>query len=310
MNDTLITKYRPQSFDEVLGNEAVVNALVEAIKESNCPHAYLLTGPSGIGKTTIARIIAKEVKADILELDAASYSGVDDMRKVVELAAFRPITKYGKQFVILDECHALSKAAWKPLLKLLEEPPNYMYFALCTTEIQAVPDTIRTRCYLVALRTLKVQEIEDLLITVCEIEGWNIEGSTLTAIVQAATGQPRKALSILHAGHAAKNREELAQIISGVESESSAIIELCRHLVSGKRNWKYISSLLEKVDDSEEAIAAATGYISVTLTRSEEAQAKHLYKILESLMVIRNGWNRKAQLVAAVGQMMWGNQVF
>src|ERR1700740_2465875 len=118
----LITKYRPQSFDECIGNEVCIKALTAAVRCDTRPHTYLFTGPTGVGKTTLARIIAKEVNAFISEMDAASNSGVDDTRKIVEITKFKPVNEFPCCMIIIDECHALSKQAWQPLLKLTEEP--------------------------------------------------------------------------------------------------------------------------------------------------------------------------------------------
>ena len=306
----LITKYRPQEFAEMLGNELSVSKLQEAIASSARPHAFLFTGPSGTGKTTLARIVAKGVKSLATEIDAASHSGVDDVRQLVQEALFKPMTNTGKT-IIIDECHGLSKPAWQALLKLIEEPPPWMTICLCTTEIQKVPDTIKTRCYHVALRALKPQEIEDLISVVAEAEQWQVSASTFQAIVQASTGQPRKALSILQAGHGAKDREELGQIIAEVERAESTVAELCSFLIRGGRNWKQISRMLAELEDDDEAMSHATAYLARALVRSEEEQASSVYKLLAAFLHASTlSYDRKICIAAALGEICYGNQVF
>lgn len=306
----LITKYRPQEFGQFLGNQLAVDKLSEALGSKTRPHAFLFTGPSGVGKTTLARIVAREVGTMPTEIDAASHSGIDEARQLVQEALFKPMNGIGRT-VIIDECHALSKPAWQALLKLLEEPPDWMYLCLCTTEIQKVPDTIKTRCYHVALKLLKPPEIEDLLAVVCDLEGWEVTDSTFQAIVQAATGQPRKALSILQAGHAVKDRNELAQIIAAVEGSESPVAELCGYLIKGGRNWRQVSRMLTELEDEDSAIEHATAYLAKAMVRSEEQQAADIYKLLAAFLHANNlSFDKKTNLVAALGEILYGHQVF
>jgi DNA polymerase-3 subunit gamma/tau len=154
MSLPLVIKYRPKSFEEVIGHEDMLMALLRAISSDTCPHSFLFTGVSGLGKTTLARITAMELQADPLEIDAASNNGVDATRGLVELGQHMSMVGDGRRAIIIDECHTLSKQAWQPLLKLLEEPPDHLYIMLCTTELEKVPDTIRNRCFHVVLKPL------------------------------------------------------------------------------------------------------------------------------------------------------------
>lgn len=305
----LITKYRPVSFKEVLGNQQCVKALSEAIHSPSRPHAFLFTGSSGIGKTTLARIIASEIDASTLEIDAASHSGVDDIRSLVELSGFKPISIQPNRLYIVDECHSLSKQAWQPLLKLLEDPPEYLYIALCTTELQKVPETVKTRCYPVALKPLKIREIEDLLLDVSEIEGWTVTPDTMNGIVHASDGSARKALSILQVGHTIQTRDELSKMIADVESDSSPVIELCLYLLKGGTNWKVISPLIEKIEDEEEAIFQMSRFFVSRMTKSEEEQAKQIYVFLRSISET-NTWDKKTHFYSAIGKILWGQLPF
>ena len=142
-------KYRPTNLDEVIGQNAVVQSLKQQLTGQSTPHAFLFLGPSGVGKTSIARILAGMMKCDdanILEIDAATHSGVENMRSVTQMAQYRGIGESPNKFIIVDEVHALSKATFQSLLLSIEEPPPHVYWALCTTEPDKIPTTIKTRC--------------------------------------------------------------------------------------------------------------------------------------------------------------------
>lgn len=309
MNTPLITKFRPISFDEVMGNKVVVKALEEAIKDASHPHAFLFTGHTGVGKTTLARIIATKINASLEEISAGTDGGIDEMRRLVDRSGIKPIWGNPYHLVIIDECHALTKAAWSSLLVLLEEPPPHLYFALCTTEANKVPEAIKGRCYSVTLKKLKLQELSDLLILVCEVEQWTVQGDVFNAITVAADGSARKALSILHAGHAVANAKELYDIIETVEAEGTPAVELCQYLIKGGRNWNIISKTLKGIEDEEAAIAVMGRYLTGAMARSEDQQAKEIYVLLRAFTETTN-WDKKIQLYAAVGKMLWGGMPF
>jgi DNA polymerase-3 subunit gamma/tau len=244
----IITKYRPINFSEVLGNEKIIQALNTTIHGPTPPHCFLLTGITGCGKTTISRIIAKEMNASILEVDAATTGSVEDMRQLVEMAQYKPITAEPNRMYIIDECQNLSGAkSFQPMLKLAESLPEFLYLAFCTTEPQKVPAALQNRCYHIALKPLKSKDIEELLTTVCEVEKWDVSNDVFNCIVQASGGSARLALSLLQAGYTAKTREELSEIIAEVESENSPVIKLCQLLIKGNKNWPQISRLLEQI---------------------------------------------------------------
>ena len=144
-NRPLHIKWRPQKLNDVISHAFVVSSLKALLKEKECPHSFLFTGPSGVGKTTLARIVASYLEAAVLEIDAATNTGIDAMRAVQDMARYKAIDNE-KRVVIIDECHALSKQTWQSLLKIVEEPPAHLYWAFCTTEPDKVPATIKTRC--------------------------------------------------------------------------------------------------------------------------------------------------------------------
>ena len=213
-------KYRPMTFDDVVGQEHVVRTLRHAIEANRIANAYLFIGPRGIGKTTLSRIFAKalnctrpkgvepcgecdncrEIAAgrsiDVTELDAASHNKVEDVKPIIEAVQFKPTSSKYKIFII-DECHMLSNAAWNALLKTLEEPPPYVRFIFATTEGDKVLATIISRCQRFDLRRIQTNDIVARLKYICEKEKIAAEEDALLAIARGAEGGMRDALSSL-----------------------------------------------------------------------------------------------------------------
>lgn len=195
----LYRKYRPRSFKEVLGQEHVVNALQGAIKEGNVGHAYLFYGSRGTGKTSVARIFARELGAsdtDIHEIDAASYTGVDHIRQLREEVAVMPFSSPKKVYIV-DEVHMLSKAAFNAFLKTLEEPPAHAVFILATTELEKVPDTVQSRCQVFTFKKPATKAIAEMVTRVAKAEGFTFEKASAELIALLSGGSFRDALSVL-----------------------------------------------------------------------------------------------------------------
>ncbi len=213
-------KYRPMTFDDVIGQEHVVTTLRHAIESSRVANAYLFIGSRGIGKTTLSRIFAKALNClspngvepcgkcvnceeiaqsrsvDVVELDAASHNKVEDVRPIIDAVQFRPVASRYKIFII-DECHMLSSAAWNALLKTLEEPPPWARFVFATTEGDKVLATIVSRCQRFDLRRIQTKDIVARLKHICAAEGIEAEEDALLAIARGAEGGMRDALSSL-----------------------------------------------------------------------------------------------------------------
>ncbi len=195
----LYRKYRPATFKDVVGQDHVVKALQGALKEGNAQHAYLFFGSRGTGKTSVARIFAKELgasEADIHEIDAATYTGVDNIRALREEAAVMPFESKVKVYIV-DEVHMLSKGAFNAFLKLLEEPPSHVTFILATTELEKVPDTIQSRCQVFTFKKPTAKAIAETVTAIAKSEGFTLEKASAELIALLADGSFRDSQSIL-----------------------------------------------------------------------------------------------------------------
>ncbi len=221
----LARKYRPQNFSQLIGQDAMVQTLGNAIKRDRLAHAFLMTGVRGVGKTSTARLIAKAMNCigpdeqggptidpcgvcepcvaiaegrhiDVIEMDAASHTGVDDVREIIEAVRYAAVSARYKIYII-DEVHMLSKNAFNALLKTLEEPPPHVKFLFATTEVNKVPITVLSRCQRFDLKRISVEALADNFRMICNAEGVEAEDEALTIIAQAAEGSARDGQSIL-----------------------------------------------------------------------------------------------------------------
>ena len=219
----LALKYRPQVFADLIGQEIVAETIANSIKSEKSPNAFLFTGIRGVGKTTIARIVAKSLNCehgienmcenkcshcdsitnsnhiDVLEMDAASKTGVDDVRDLIEFSRYGPSSAKYKIFII-DEVHMLSKQAFNALLKTLEEPPNYLKFIFATTEIKKIPVTVISRCQRYDLSRIKSEDLFNYIKKIKDKEGGLVSDDVLKLIVKISEGSVRDALSLLDRG--------------------------------------------------------------------------------------------------------------
>ncbi|QJU04995.1 DNA polymerase III subunit gamma/tau [Candidatus Saccharibacteria bacterium oral taxon 488] len=206
MSQALYRKYRSRSLDEVLGQDHVTNILRRALEQGKIAHAYLLTGPRGVGKTSVARILAHEINQlpydedashlDIIEIDAASNNGVDDIRTLREKAQVAPVSA-PKKIYIIDEVHMLSKPAFNALLKTLEEPPAHVVFILATTDADKLPATILSRVQQFFFRPIPTDIMARQLMTIAEKEGFSIEEDAARLIAERSRGGFRDGISML-----------------------------------------------------------------------------------------------------------------
>ncbi len=199
MSVSLYRKYRPQNFSEVRGQDHVVGALSSALKSGNISHAYLFAGSRGTGKTSIARIFAREIgasPADIYEIDAASYRGINEMKELLSGISTLPFESKYKVY-ILDEVHMLTREAWNALLKSLEEPPAHVVFILATTELHKVLDTVKSRCQVFEFKKPTIEILSGMLEAGAQKEGFKLGEGTAELIAKRANGAFRDAWGIL-----------------------------------------------------------------------------------------------------------------
>jgi DNA polymerase-3 subunit gamma/tau len=260
----LARKYRPTTFDDLIGQETMVRTLRNAFAAGRVAHAFMLTGVRGVGKTTTARIIARalncvgpdgnggptadpcgvcgnciailaEREPDVFEMDAASRTGVDDVREIIEVSRSRPMKIRTKVFII-DEIHMLSKAAFNALLKTLEEPPPHVKFVFATTELRKVPITVLSRCQSFSLRRVRISELQQHFGRIAQKEQVTIETAALEQIARAADGSVRDGLSILDQAIAqAEGTITGAQVADMLGlADREAVFELLEAVMGGK----------------------------------------------------------------------------
>ena len=270
----LARKYRPQNFDDLLGQDALVQTLTNAIKNNRLHHAYILTGIRGVGKTTTARIIAKALNCtgkdghggptikpcgicdnckaisegrhiDVLELDAASRTGVDDIREILDGVRYKPTNARYKVYII-DEVHMLSKNAFNALLKTLEEPPSHVKFIFATTEIRKVPVTVLSRCQRFDLQRLTIDTLFNHFKNIIAKEGLQAEDEALQIIAKAADGSCRDGLSLLDQAISLSSgivKTDIVKNMIGL-ADRNQTFELFEALVQGK-----VDEVLNKLDE-------------------------------------------------------------
>ncbi len=252
----LYRKYRPQTFAEVVGQEAVVRTLTNAIEQDKVRQAYLFAGPRGTGKTSLARILAKSVNCeqgptvtpclvcescrsihdataiDVIEMDAASQRGIDDIREIRDRVVLQPVEGRSKVY-ILDEAHQLTDAAWNALLKLIEEPPPHLLFVFCTTELQKVLPTVRSRCQTFVFQRPRLPDLIRKLRLIADGEQIDVPDAALALIARGGRGAYRDAESTLDQLAAATGGaitvQDVLQLLGAVEDE--VLFRLCDMVV-------------------------------------------------------------------------------
>ena len=286
----LARKYRPQSFAELIGQEAMVTTLGNAIKRDRLAHAFLLTGVRGVGKTSTARLIAKALNCigpdgnggptidpcgvcepcraiaegrhiDVIEMDAASNTGVDDVREIIEAVRYAAVSARYKVYIV-DEVHMLSKNAFNALLKTLEEPPAHVKFLFATTEVQKVPVTVLSRCQRFDLRRIPADVLAEHFRKVAEAEQVQVEPEALALIARAAEGSARDGLSILDQaiahGEAGATADQVRTMLG--LSDRGAIRGLLGLLLTGDAPGA-LAALKEQYDLGVEPSAAVRGLL-------------------------------------------------
>ena len=264
----LARKYRPSTFSEVVGQEHILKALENSIKHNKLHQAYMFSGTRGVGKTTIARVFAKclncqkgdmpqaepcnecaaclEIKAgrhiEFLEVDAASRTGVDDMRELLESVQYKPANARYKIYLI-DEVHMLSKSSFNALLKTLEEPPPHVMFLMATTEVEKVPKTVLSRCLQLNLKIIPENQIRDHAQSLLDLEGIKYDDESLALIASSAQGSIRDGLTLLDQaiahGNGVLESDQVKALLGTIDQ--SYIIELVNHVAASDGDGAYLA---------------------------------------------------------------------
>jgi len=322
----LALKYRPKNFKELIGQDIMVETITNSIKLNKIPNAYLLTGIRGVGKTTTARLIAKALNCnknflkeencdcsnceeiaiskhlDVLEMDAASRTGIDDVRELIESSKYNPTSaKY--KIIILDEVHMLSKQAFNGLLKTLEEPPPHLKFIFATTELKKVPVTIISRCQRFDLHRVPVKDLLDNLKKILSIEKGKISDSALLLIAKSSEGSVRDSLSLLDRALIAQTSSEkeidetYVRKMLGI-ADKTKVLKLLEFIFEGDQK-KSIDLLREMVNEGIEPKIFLNDLLEIIYFIQQEKILKNLeseLSISESEKEIINSISKKIDM--------------
>ena len=254
MSKSLSTKYRPKDFESVCGQSSIVKILQRQIQLKDYKHAYLFTGSTGIGKTTLCRILASKINGDLSgveEIDGASNNGIDNIRNIIKAAQERSVSSEYKIFII-DECHALTNQSWQALLKCIEEPPQYTIFMFCTTDAQKIPSTIINRCQRYNLSKISDEKIYNRLKYICEQEHFINYEETIRYISKTCNGGLRDAISTLEKVSSYSTEFNIETTLEILGSYSyDTLFNLVNNIIDSKQDLvlKTISSIYYNGDD-------------------------------------------------------------
>lgn len=311
MTANLITKYRPLTLDEVIGQSAVVNSLRSVIKKRDA-QVFLFSGPHGTGKTTLSRIVAldygcEDTQSSIVEIDAATFTGIDAMRSIQELLRYRPFGNSSKRAIILDEAHRCSPQAFDSLLKTLEEPPPHVIWCFCTTNPSKIPKTLRSRCAEYQLKLVEDKKLGELYDLVADEEKLDIPGDIVDLLIKEAKGSPRQLLSNIVVARTAKTKQEAATLLK-TAIETDASLELCQYIANGNESWAKGMLILKRLEnDSPEGIRIlVANYLAACAkgAKDDKAAIRFLGK-LDAFTQPYTGIDGFAPLIIAMGRAMF-----
>lgn len=299
--------YRPRELADVIGQDAVVKSLSGVIKRGGS-RTFMFAGPSGVGKTTLAKITARMLGCadrNVLDINAAVNTGIDAMRRVQELTQYRPFGKDKWRGLIIDEAHRLSGQAWDSLLLALEKPPEYVAWFICTTSPAKVPKTIKTRCASFALKPVAESELRKLFARVADAEKIRMDREVRDAVIREAEGSPRQMLSNMEVCADARSRKEASELLRTAQ-ETDGIRELCQFLMRGG-SWSKAASILDSLKDEppESVRIAVCNYIGGALRNARsDRDATHLLGILDEFAQ-PYGVAERAMLALSVGRVLF-----
>lgn len=250
----LYKKYRPKDFDEVAGNETVVQSLVEKLENETLPHFIIFAGPPGCGKTTLSRILKRKLGVrdlDFTEINAANANGVEVARQVAEKCVYKPLGKSKNRLWLFDEAHRLTSACLAAMLKTLEDTPDHAYFIFASSEAQKFPDAIKSRATTFTLRPLNDEQMKNLLNRICEMEELSIPEEAIDKIIEVSGGQSRNALVALDNIKDLRETKMIEAIEKNAQAENKCF-ELLKALMWGRGAWKEIADILKNFEEDPE----------------------------------------------------------
>jgi DNA polymerase-3 subunit gamma/tau len=276
---SLYQKVRPVSFDDMLGNEATICSLKSALESENVPHVFLFTGEAGCGKTTAARICAKMVGAEelgIVEINSSNNRGIETARTIQDEAGMMPMSGKAKAS-ILDEAHNTTSVFQSAMLKILEDPPDYVFFFICTTNPEKLSKPFKSRCTPFQFNPIEDAELMRLLRQTNRAENTDVSRTVMEKIVEVSEGSSRKALVLLEKCLTISEEDALKALETNVDSDDPQTIDLCRGLIDDRVNWagiiKILSSMKTAGVDPESVRYAVMGYMTAVLLNGDNRKA-------------------------------------
>jgi DNA polymerase III gamma/tau subunit len=292
----------------VVGQDAAVKGLAKMLREGTVPRALLFTGPSGTGKTTIARILKEELGCgewDFEELNSAKMRGIDTVRKIDRAAAIRPVQ--GKcRIWLMDEVHQITRDAQEALLKLLEDTPKHVYFFLATTDPDKLIKAVRTRCTHVALKAVPPKQVREVVSRVLKAEGKKLGSEVVDELVNQADGSVRKALVSLEQVLALDDDDERLTVLRTAEETKTAAFDLVRALVWGNTKWPQVAKMIATLD--EQNWEGFRHLVLVNATNTLLKGGKGSDRAYAIIQATRDNWYDcgKAGLVASCYEVLHG----
>lgn len=312
MDSSLHTRYRPKNFKQVVGHEDIIKSLKRIVKARRA-HSFIFSGPAGVGKTSLARILANEFcdgkadQANIEEIPAAIATGVDAVRSIADKARYKAMGENPSKIIILDEAHRLSSQAWDALLKLIEEPPPHVFFIFCTTNLGKIPKTILTRCQHIELQELDESDILKVLKRVVKAEGVDVSEEVLETVAEHSGGSPRQALvnleSCLYCESASEARKVMKQA-----GETKEVVDLAKLLLAKRgRDWASAQKILKdlKGQEAESIRIVLCNYLSGVLMNSRnQNEAGRVMAILDCFSKPYYPATKHTELILSIGEAL------